>query len=52
MEENKNGRLSSLALYQTMTALQPQFHNITLASDDSLTIQTHKVMLVDIITVS
>ena len=35
-----------------MTALQPKFHVVTLAYDDSLTIQTHKVMLVDISTVS
>ena len=35
-----------------MTALQPKFHGVTLACDDSLTIQTHKVMLVDISTVS
>ena len=35
-----------------MTAVQPKFHGVTLACDDSLTIQTHKVMLVDISTVS
>ena len=35
-----------------MTALQPQFCDVTLASDDSRTIQTHKVMLVDTSTVS
>ena len=29
-----------------MTALQPHFHNVTLAGDYSQTIQTHKVMLV------
>ena len=52
MEENENGRQSSLGLLQTMTALKPQFHDITLACDNSLTIQTHKVMLVDISTVS
>ena len=52
MEEKKNGRQSSLGLLQTMTALQLQFHNITLACDDSLTMQTHKVMLADISTVS
>ena len=34
-----------------MTALQPKFQGITLACDDSMTIQTHKVMLVDISTV-
>ena len=34
-----------------MTALLPKFHGVTLACDDSLTIQTHKVML-DINTVS
>ena len=52
MEQNENGRQSSLGLLQTMTALQPQFHDVTLACDDILTIQTHKVMLVDISTVS
>ena len=35
-----------------MTALQPQLHDVTLACDDILTIQTHKLMLVDISTVS
>ena len=50
MEKNKNGRQSSLQLLQIRTALQPQFHDITLACDDFLTIQTHKVMLVDIST--
>ena len=35
-----------------MTALQQKFHGFNLACDDSLTIQTHKVMLVDIRTVS
>ena len=35
-----------------MTGLQPMFSNITLAFDDSLIIQTHKVMLVTISTVS
>ena len=35
-----------------MTALHPKFQGVTLACDDSLTIQTHKVMLVDISTVS
>jgi len=35
-----------------MTALQPKFQGVTLACDDSMTIQTHKVMLVDISTVS
>ena len=52
MKENENVRQSSLGLLQTMTALQPQFHDITLACDDSLTNQTHKVMLVDISSVS
>ena len=37
---------------KTMTALQPKFQGVTLACDDSMTIQTHKVMLVDISTVS
>ena len=49
MEENTNGRQSSLGLLQTMTALQPQFHEITQEFDDSLTIQTHMGMLVDIV---
>ena len=35
-----------------MTALQPQFRDVTLAFDDSLIIQTHRVMLVAISTVS
>ena len=35
-----------------MTALQSQFHDVTLACDESQTIQTHKMMLVDISTVS
>ena len=35
-----------------MTALQPKFHGVTLACDDSLTIQAHKAMLVDISSVS
>ena len=35
-----------------MTALQPQFHGITLACDDSFTIQTHKVMLAVITSVA
>ena len=35
-----------------MRALKPKFHDVTLACDDSLTIQTHKLMLVDISTVS
>ena len=48
MEQNENGRQSSLGLLQKMTALQPQFHDVTLVCDDILTIQTHKVMLVDI----
>ena len=52
MEQNENGKQSPLGLLQTMTALQPKFNNITLACDDSLTIQTHKVMLMDISTVS
>ena len=50
MEQNEEGRLSSPRLLQT--ALQPKFHDVALACDDSLTIQTHKVMLVDISTVS
>ena len=37
---------------KTMTDLQPQFQGVTLACYDSMTIQTHKVMLVDISTVS
>ena len=52
IEKNKNGRQSFLGLLQAVTALQPQFNDITLACDDSLTIQTHKEMLVDITTVS
>ena len=52
MEQNEDGRYSYPRLLQTMTALQPKFHGVTLACDDSLTIQTHKVMLVDISTVS
>ena len=52
MEHNENGRQSSLGLLQTLTALQPQFHDVTLACDDILTIQTHKAMLVNISTVS
>ena len=34
----------SLGLLQTMTALKPKFIDVTLACDDILTIQTHKVM--------
>ena len=30
---------------KTMTAFQTKFHDITLACDKSLTIQTHKVLL-------
>ena len=52
MEQNENGRQSSLGLLQTMTVLQPKFNNVTLACDDCLTIPTHKVMLVEISTVS
>ena len=37
---------------KTMTALQPKFQGVTLVCDDSMTIQTHKVRLVDISTVS
>ena len=51
MEQNDNGRQSFLGLLQTMTGLQPKFHYVSLACNDSLTIQTHKVMLVDISTV-
>ena len=51
MEQNENGRLSSLGLLKTMTALHPKFHYVSMACDDRLTIQTHKVMLVDISTV-
>ena len=51
-DENEDGRQISLGLLQTMTALQPQFHDVTLACDDILTIQTHKAMLEDISTVS
>ena len=47
MEQNENGRQSSLGLVQKITAHRPKFHYVTLASDDSLTIQTHKVMLVN-----
>ena len=35
-----------------MKALQPKFYDVTLACDDSLTIQTHKVMLVYVTIVS
>ena len=52
MEQNEDGRYSYPRLLQTMTAFQPKFHGVTLACDDSLTIQAHKVMLVDISTVS
>ena len=52
MEQNENGRQSYLGLFLTMTALQPKFHYVTLACVDRLNIQTHKVMLVDISTVS
>ena len=51
MEQKENGRQSSVGLLQTITALHPKFHDITLACDDSLSIETHKVMLVDISTV-
>ena len=51
MEQNESERQCSLGLLQTMTALQPKFHDVTLVCDDSLTIHTHKVMLVDINTV-
>ena len=49
---NEDGRYSYPRLLQTITAFQPKFHGVTLACDDSLTIQAHKVMLVDISTVS
>ena len=52
MEQNEDGRYSYPRLLQTMTAFQPKFHGVTLACDDSLTIQAHKVMLVDISIVS
>ena len=52
MEQNEDGRYSYPRLLQTMTAFRPKFHGVTLACDDSLTIQTHKVMLVDISTMS
>ena len=52
MEHNLNGRQSSPGMLQTMTAIQPQFHDVTLACDDSRTMQTYQVMLVDISTVS
>ena len=52
MEQNENGRRSSLGLLQTMTALLPKFNNATLICDDSLTIQPHKVILQAISTVS
>jgi hypothetical protein len=39
-------------MLQTITVLKPQFHNVTLACDDSRTMHTLKVMLVDISTVS
>ena len=52
MEQNEDGRYRYPRLLQTMTAFQPKFHGVTLACDDSLTIQAHKVMLVDISTVS
>ena len=35
-----------------MTALKSKFHDVTLAYDDSLIIQTHKVLSVDISSVS
>ena len=35
-----------------MTALQPKFHGVTLACDDSVTILTYKLILVAISTVS
>ena len=38
----------SALTHTAMTTLQPKFHYVTLACDDSLTIQTPKVMLVDI----
>ena len=51
MEQNQNQRQSSIGLLQTMTAFQPQFRDVILEFDDSRTIQTHKVILVDISTV-
>ena len=35
---NKNGRISSLGLLQTMSVLLPKFNNVTLVYDDGLTI--------------
>ena len=44
----KMGGKLSLGMLQTMTALQPKFHNFTLARDESLT----KAMLMGISTLS
>ena len=52
MEHNYIGKQSSVGLLQTKTALQPQFRDVILAFDDSRTIQTHNLMLVDTSTVS
>ena len=38
MEQNQDGRQSSLGLLETMTALQTKLHDVTLVCDDSLTI--------------
>ena len=45
MKQKKNGRNSSLGLPKTMTALLPKFNNVTLVSDDSMPIETYKVIL-------
>ena len=52
MEQNENESQSSLGLLETMPALQPKFQNVIVACDDTLIIQTHRLMLVDISTVS
>ena len=52
VEQKQNGRQSYLGMLLTMTVLKPQIHNVTLACDDSRSMQTHKVMLVDISPVS
>ena len=52
MKQNENGRQSSQGLLQTMTALQPKFHIVTMECDEIMTNQTHKVRLMDISSVS
>ena len=42
MEQNENGRKSSLGLLQTITALLSKFNNVTLVCDDSLTLDSQR----------